>query len=103
MPKRGIQDIFAALEKDRDRLGMIVGDVLTAVKSGCFPLVLTGRREQVDEFEAKLTENIKNVLILRGGLGRKQRREPVTLEGRQRRSSHDSAATIGGREIKRTS
>ncbi len=72
-PEPGIQDIFAALAKDRDRLGLIVGDVLSAVKSGCFPLVLTGRREQVDQFEVRLKESIKSVVILRGGMGRKQR------------------------------
>ena len=73
MSAPSIQDIFAALAKDRDRLGMIVGDVLNAVESGCFPLILTGRREQVDQFEARLKESIKNVVILRGGMGRKQR------------------------------
>jgi superfamily II DNA or RNA helicase len=73
MPEPGIQDIFAALEKDQDRLGLIVADVLKALESGCFPLVLTGRREQVDQLEARLKESIKNVVILRGGMGRKQR------------------------------
>jgi len=73
MPEPGIQDIFAALGKDRDRLGLIVGDVLNAVESGSFPLVLTGRREQVDHFEERLKEGIKNVVILRGGMGSKQR------------------------------
>lgn len=73
MPEPAIQDIFAALEKDRDRLGLIVGDVLNAVESGCFPLVLTGRREQVDQFEARLKESLKNVVVLRGGMGKKQR------------------------------
>jgi hypothetical protein len=73
MPEPGIQDIFAALGKDRERLGLIVADVLSAVESGCFRLVLTGRQEQVDQFEARLKESIKNVVILRGGMGRKQR------------------------------
>jgi hypothetical protein len=73
IPEPGIQDIFAALGKDRDRLALIVGDVLNAVESGCYPLVLTGRREQVDQFEARLKESIKNVVILRGGMGRTQR------------------------------
>jgi len=66
IPEPSIQDIFAALGKDPDRLGLIVGDVLNAVESGCFPLVLTGRREQVDQFEARLKESIKNVVVLRG-------------------------------------
>jgi superfamily II DNA or RNA helicase len=73
IPEPGIQEIFAALGRDRDRLGLIVGDVLSAVGSGSFPLVLTGRREQVDQLEARLKERIKNVVILRGGMGRKQR------------------------------
>jgi hypothetical protein len=38
MPEPGIQDIFAALGKDPDRLALIVGDVLNAVESGwCSP------------------------------------------------------------------
>ena len=73
MPEASIQDIYAALAQDRDRLKLIIDDVLNAVKTGCFPLVLTGRREQVDQFEASLKESIKNVVVLRGGMSRKKR------------------------------
>jgi len=38
-----------------------------------FYICTTGRREQVDQFEARLKESLKNVVILRGGMGRKQR------------------------------
>jgi superfamily II DNA or RNA helicase len=74
MPEASIQDIYAALAQDRDRLEFIIGDVLNAVESGGFALVLTGRRDQVDQFETRLKENIKNVVVLRGGMGKKQRR-----------------------------
>jgi superfamily II DNA or RNA helicase len=73
IPKTSIQDIYAALAQDCDRLKLIIDDVLNAVKTGCFPLVLTGRRGQVDQFEASLKESIKNVVVLRGGMSRKKR------------------------------
>jgi hypothetical protein len=68
-----IQDFHAGLVGSA-RNDLIPPDLTPAVLSGRFPLLLTGRTEHLAVFAEKLTGLVKNVLILKGGLGRKQRR-----------------------------
>jgi len=63
-----IQDIYAALVDD-------VNDIVRAVESGRCPLLLTGRPEHLQHFAAKLAGVAKHVFVLKGGMGKKQRRE----------------------------
>lgn len=69
-----IQDIYAAMTTDSVRNQMIADDVIRAVESGRSPLVLTGRTEHLVHLEAALAGRVQNVIVLRGGMGRKQRR-----------------------------
>ncbi len=69
-----IQDVYAALVEDRPRNEMIVSDVLRAVQSGRCPLLLTGRKEHLQYFAAALAGVAKHVFVLKGGMGKKQRR-----------------------------
>ena len=69
-----IHEIYAALVRDPARNELIVEDLVRAVDSGQSPLLLTGRREHLDYFENKLSGVVESVLILRGGMGRHQRR-----------------------------
>jgi superfamily II DNA or RNA helicase len=69
-----IQDIYAALVADEARNDAIVRDVAHAVESGRSPLVLTGRTEHLSRLESALSATIRNVFVLKGGMGRKQRR-----------------------------
>ena len=69
-----IQDIYAALVADEARNDAIVRDVIRAVESGRSPLVLTGRTEHLSRLESALSATIRNVFVLKGGMGRKQRR-----------------------------
>ena len=69
-----IHDVYAALVRDRARNEMIVEDLVRAVESGHSPLLLTGRTEHLKYFETKLTGVVKNVFVLKGGMGTKQRR-----------------------------
>lgn len=73
MPKTGIQDIYAMLAEDGPRNQMIVEDVLAAVHSGRSPVLLTERREHLSYFAEALKGRIRNIIILAGGMGRKQR------------------------------
>ena len=69
-----IQDVYAALVTDEARNECIVRDVIHAVESGRSPLVLTGRTDHLSRLESALVGKIRNVIVLKGGMGRKQRR-----------------------------
>jgi superfamily II DNA or RNA helicase len=69
-----IQDIYAALVGNAARNAMISSDVIAAVESGRCPLLLSGRKEHLDYFESKLAGSAKHVFVLKGGMGKKQRR-----------------------------
>ena len=70
-----IQDIYAALVDDASRNEMIAGDIVHAIESGRCPLLLTGRTEHLQYFAARLAGVAKHVFVLKGGMGKKQRRE----------------------------
>jgi superfamily II DNA or RNA helicase len=70
-----IQDIYTALVDDAPRNEMIAGDIVRAVESGRCPLLLTGRTEHLQYFAAKLAGVAQHVFVLKGGMGKKQRRE----------------------------
>jgi superfamily II DNA or RNA helicase len=70
-----IQDVYAALVNDQARNEMIASDLIRVVQCGRCPLLLTSRTEHLGRFAARLAGLVKNVFILKGGLGRKQRRE----------------------------
>jgi superfamily II DNA or RNA helicase len=54
---------------------MIATDIARSVESGRCPLRLTGRTEHLQYFAAKLVGVAKHVFVLKGGMGKKQRRE----------------------------
>ncbi len=66
------QEIYGALAADRPRNELIVADVLAAVQEGRSPLVLTERTEHLEALAALLSPSVLNLIILRGGLGRKE-------------------------------
>lgn len=69
-----IQDVYAALVADAARDELIAQDLIRAVQQGRSPLVLTGRTEHLAHFEARLSGVVNNVFVLKGGMGRKQRK-----------------------------
>ncbi len=69
-----IQDIYAALVDDAARNEMIAADLIQSVESGRSPLLLTGRTEHLKFFAAKLEGVVKHVFVLKGGMGKKQRK-----------------------------
>ena len=69
-----IHDVYAALVDDVARNEMIAADLLRAVQAGRSPLLLTGRTEHLQYFAAKLQSAVKHVFVLKGGMGKKQRR-----------------------------
>ncbi|MHC1782395.1 MAG: DEAD/DEAH box helicase family protein [Anaerolineaceae bacterium] len=69
----GIQEIYAALETDPERNQLILSDVLQAVRAGRSPVLLTERREHLAYFAEALKDQVEHIVVLSGGMGRKQR------------------------------
>ena len=67
------QALYQALIEDDARTRRICEDVVDAVRAGRSPLVLTERNEHVDRLEQILTPIVRHVVVLRAGLGKKQR------------------------------
>jgi superfamily II DNA or RNA helicase len=69
-----IQDIYATLVNDVPRNEMIATDIVRAIESGRCPLLLTGRTEHLQYFASKLSGVAQHDFVLKGGMGKKQRR-----------------------------
>jgi superfamily II DNA or RNA helicase len=69
-----IQDLYSAMVTDAPRNDLIVRDLTEALQSRRSPLLLTGRTDHLDQFATRLSSVTPNVFVLRGGMGRKQRR-----------------------------
>ena len=60
---------------DDARNRLIADDVVSAVKAGRSPVILSERREHVAVFESLLEGRVKNIVSLTGGMGAKATRE----------------------------
>ena len=67
-------DIVLALATDAARNKMIVRDVVDCVREGRSPVVISERREHLDVLEQLLSGAADHLVVLRGGIGRKQMR-----------------------------
>jgi superfamily II DNA or RNA helicase len=65
--------LYKALIDDDHRTERISDDVVDAVHAGRSPLVLTERNEHLERLERTLTPRLLHVIVLRAGLGKKQR------------------------------
>jgi superfamily II DNA or RNA helicase len=68
-----IHDVYAALVDDRARSELIAADLIRAAEAGRSPLLLTHRTEHLKYFAARISEKLRNVFILKGGMSKKQR------------------------------
>ena len=64
--------LYEALRSDERRNALICADVVSAVREGRFPLLLTERKEHLQELAKKLSVEIRHVITLQGGMGRKE-------------------------------
>jgi len=67
-----IQEIYAALVTDTVRNKQIINDLTDAIRNGLTPLVLTNRTDHIERLALGST-GLDNVIVLKGGLGKKQR------------------------------
>jgi very-short-patch-repair endonuclease len=67
------QALYQALIDDDIRTRQICEDVVSCVQAGRSPLVLTERNEHLDRLAQALEPLVRHVVVLRAGMGRKQR------------------------------
>ncbi len=68
-----IHEIYALLVKNDQRNEMIADDIIQATQAGRTPLVLTERREHLEDLNLLLSARIDNVVILHGGMGKQHK------------------------------
>jgi superfamily II DNA or RNA helicase len=85
--KPAIQELYAKLAQDEARNDLIFDDILSALEDGRSPVVITERKDHLDQMAARLSKFAKNVIVLRGGMSM-----------RQSRAATEALATIPGSE-----
>ncbi len=73
----GIQRLYAALAADESRNELILNDVIRALEDGRSPILLTERKDHLGYFAAHLCKFTRHLVVLQGGMTRKDRREAV--------------------------
>ncbi len=69
----GIQDIYQAMVLDQRRNALIFDDILSVLEEKRSPLVLTERKDHLEYLQDRLKNFARNIIVLQGGLGKKQR------------------------------
>ncbi len=70
-----IQELYGLLVADEKRNEQIVDDVLMAMEEGRSPILLTERKEHIEQLHHRLKNFVRHIVILRGGRSTKERRE----------------------------
>ena len=76
-PRVEFHRLYEALRKDERRDTLICADVVSAVREGRFPLLLTERTEHLQKLAEKLSAVISRVITLQGGMGRKELKDAL--------------------------
>jgi len=72
-----IQDLYGRLARDERRNRQIVDDVLSALQAGRSPVVITERKDHLQTLAEWLSRFAKNVIVLKGGMGAKERTQAM--------------------------
>jgi superfamily II DNA or RNA helicase len=76
-----IQQVYAALAADKARNAMIFDDVLQALEDKRSPVILTERKDHALLMAERISRFARNVIVLTGGVGAKQRRAAMQRLG----------------------
>lgn len=87
-----IQEIYRELCRDDMRNILIVNNVVEALRSNRSSLVLTERKEHVEVLAGLLSEEVDNVLVLQGGLGKKK--VSIVLKALQEKKPGDGSVLV---------
>lgn len=71
-PNVRIHELYDKLIADDSRNELIFDDLLKALDQGRSPILLTDRTSHLEYFANRLQGFAKNVIVLRGGMGKKQ-------------------------------
>jgi superfamily II DNA or RNA helicase len=66
--------VYAALASDEPRNDLIFGDVLKALEEKRSPIVLTERKDHLDDLQSRFSRFVRNLVILRGGMSAAERK-----------------------------
>jgi superfamily II DNA or RNA helicase len=72
-----IHDIYDSLIQNQARNRLIIDDALNCLAEGRSPLLLTERKEHLEILRKALSHHVPNLIILKGGMGRKDRKEAL--------------------------
>jgi superfamily II DNA or RNA helicase/very-short-patch-repair endonuclease len=64
--------LYDELIADGDRNDLICREIIQALRAGRSPMVLTERTEHVDELARRLLPEVRHLVVLRGGMSRKE-------------------------------
>lgn len=67
------QSLYKELVDDNYRNRLICDDIVECMNEGRSPLVLTERNDHLARLESGLVGNVRHLVVLRGGMGKKQR------------------------------
>jgi superfamily II DNA or RNA helicase len=73
MAEPTIQELYAALTHDHERNVQITQEILASLANGRSPLILTERTEHLKILSEMLRGSIEHLVVLRGGMGKRQR------------------------------
>lgn len=69
-----IQEVYASIVDDEHRNDLIFNDICTALEEGRSPVVLSERTSHIEYLAKRLDGFAKNIIVLKGGMGKKQRK-----------------------------
>lgn len=69
-----IQHLYGLIAADEARNSMIFDDILSALEAGRSPVVITERKDHLQALAKRLSRFAKNVIVLKGGMGVRERR-----------------------------
>ena len=72
-----IQRLYRSLADDERRNALILDDVIGSLEAGRSPIVLTERKDHLDFLAERLRGFTKHLIVLRGGVTAKRRREAL--------------------------
>lgn len=70
-----IQELYSLLAADEKRNELIFNNVLMAMEEGRSPILLTERKDHLENLHQRLKGFVRHIVILRGGRSMKERRE----------------------------
>jgi superfamily II DNA or RNA helicase/very-short-patch-repair endonuclease len=76
--RQQFHELYSQLAADDARNQLICDEVLQSVREGRSPLVLTERNGHLDNLAERLSADIPHLIVLRGGMGRKESHAMVT-------------------------